>query len=82
MKKIWIPLLLLGTILLAACGGQSSAPPTATGAPAAAAANTAVPPNPQPTGDVPAAISSHDPEDLALIGNTGKPQFINIYASW
>ncbi len=29
-----------------------------------------------------AAIVEHDPNDLTLIGNTGRPQFLNVYASW
>ena len=75
-----IILLLAAVLFAAACGGSATAPeatavPVDTSVPAATAAPT----------EVPVAASdddAHDPENWALIGNTGKPQLINVYANW
>lgn len=75
MKRIWTFFLFLAStaVFLIACG-SSQAPenPTPTAAPAAAA--TVVPNEP--------ATSAVNPSDLSLIGQTGRPQFLNAYASW
>lgn len=67
MKRLLILCVgLLAVLSLAACGGAEPAVPAAE------------PPTPIPTVD-PAEV---DPNDFTLVGQTGRPQFLNAYASW
>lgn len=70
MKRIWTFLLFLAStaVFLFACSSQAAEPITPT------AAATAVP-------DAPTASPASD-SDLSRIGQTGRPQFLNAYASW
>lgn len=89
MKRVfgWIFVLLPLALLLAGCGGTKSAAPISTAEPELKP--TALPPDPPtPTGvvekvdETDASRVEHDPTNFALIGTTGRPQFLNAYASW
>ena len=82
MKRIlkWIIVLLAATWTLAACGGVASVPPAASSA-TMEPVNTAVLPT-IPAVESGAATVDYHPENLALIGKTGRPQLINVFASW
>ena len=77
MKRIWTLFILLGTtaVFLAACGGSQIVENVALAEDVATAVDTAV------TADEPVS-SPIDTADLMLIGETGRPQFLNAYASW
>ncbi|MBK8906154.1 MAG: hypothetical protein IPM53_33555 [Anaerolineaceae bacterium] len=86
MKRIWIFWLFWAStaVFLAACSSRApEAIPSPTQLPAtamatattmAAATTTAVPTEP--------TTNTTNPNDLDLIGQTGRPQFLNAYASW
>ena len=73
MKQIWTLLILLCStaVLLAACGRSQVIEDVAL-------ADVA---DPAPVVDEP-ANNPIDTTDLTLIGRTGRPQFLNAYASW
>ena len=74
MKRVWTLLFLLVStaVFLTACSNQAPENVAPTMQPTVAA--TAVPN--EPTTSAPAG------NDLSLIGQTGRPQFLNAYASW
>ena len=83
MKKFWILWSFLCSILilsaLAACGQTEPA--------AEASGLTDVPVAAEPSSssaetDSVVSSSAIDTSDLTLIGETGRPQFLNAYASW
>ena len=79
MKRIWpIFIFLCSTaVLLAACSGSQVADEVIL----AGEVETAV--DPAPAADEAELVSDPiDTTDLTLIGETGRPQFLNAYASW
>jgi hypothetical protein len=69
MKRFWYPLFLLFiTFLAVACGGTTSSSPVEETA-VSGEADTAV-------------VNTANTNDLTLIGETGRPQLLNAYASW
>ncbi|MEM7333750.1 MAG: hypothetical protein AAF490_16805 [Chloroflexota bacterium] len=72
-------IVLTAVFALAACGGQTAVEVEAEPEVSSAVEETVVE---EEEVVVEAAAVAHDPFDLTLIGNTGRPQFLNAYASW
>lgn len=68
--------LLAGLLILAGCGGGETAVSPVVEPEVETNAVSEAPPS------EPAAGTPHDKYNLSLIGNTGRPQFLNAYASW
>lgn len=75
-KKLWTFALLLAAVLLAACAAPTAAPtpPPATDS---AVGSTAAQPLPTRNRPYPAGST-----DFTQLGITGRPQFLNAYATW
>ena len=80
MKRLFSFCLILLTAVfaLSACGGETAVSVETEPEVSSAVEETVV----EEDEGVDVSTSSHDPYNLSLIGNTGRPQFLNAYASW
>lgn len=77
MKRLFYLLLLLlsSAVVLAGCGGGAAAPEPEVAAEPVSEESVVE------SGDT-AVVPEHNKYNLSLIGNTGRPQFLNAYATW
>lgn len=86
MKRVigYLLFLLAGALVLMGCGGETAvstpSPTAAPPAPESTATEVAI--EEEAAADTAVSTSPHDPTNLTLIGSTGRPQFLNTYASW